>query len=359
MMKKTKPIGVCIIGYGYWGPNLVRNIRQLSQFKLIAICEKNMEQHIRIREEQSDIEILQHYRDVFTRSDIEATVIATVPSSHFRIAKMALENGKHVLVEKPLTLSVREGQALIKLARERGRTLMVDHTFLYTPAIQTLEQLVRSGTLGTIYSIESVRVNLGLFQRDTNVIWDLAPHDFSILLSLLPERPTHVSAVGSKTIVHPKQERAQESVAHVMLYYASGIVAHIHVSWISPTKVRQLTVIGSNGVAVYDQLAPNQLVVYDRGVYPNQNEGESGPLFIYKTGEARAIPYDHSGEDLARMITDFGKAVQTGNAPRSNATLGLDIVRLLSAAEYSLARQGQKIAIQYKNRYLDFFSRIL
>lgn len=350
-MKDTKTIGVCVVGYGYWSPKLIRNVQALPQFKLIAICEKDLKRHARIREEQPGIEILQHYRDAFARPDVEAVIIATVPSSHFRIAKMALESGKHVLVEKPLTLSVEEGQALIKLAKQRERTLMVDHTFLYAPAIQELGNLIHSGTLGTVYSIESVRVNLGLFQRDTNVIWDLAPHDFSILLSIFPERPTHVSAIGSKTVVHPKQEKAQESVAHIMLHYASGVVAHIHVSWISPTKVRQLTVIGSNGVAVYDQLAPNQLVMYDQGVYPNEDEGESGPLFTYKNGEARPIPYDHSGEDLARMVSDFGKAVQTREPPRSDVALGLDVVRLLSAAEHSLTHQGKKVAIHYTDRF--------
>jgi len=347
----NNPIGVCVVGYGYWSPKLIRNIQENPKLTLIAICEKDLSRHDRIRGEQPNIEILQHYRDAFSRDDIHAVVIATIPSSHYRIAKMALEQGKHVLVEKPLTLSVDEGAELLRLSEKKGLVLMVDHTFLYNPAIQILTNLVRKGELGKINSIESVRVNLGLFQRDTNVVWDLAPHDFSILLSLISERPTHVSVIGSKTVIHPKQVQAQESVAHIMLHYSSGLIAHVHVSWISPTKVRQLTVIGSDKVAVFDQLAENQLMVYDQGVYPNEEEGESGPLFIYKTGDPYSIEYDRSGEDLARMILDFANSISTKGAPTSSSRLGLEVVALLQASDRSMQKGGTKTPVKYRNTH--------
>ncbi len=338
--------GVAVIGYGYWSPKLIRNIRANPGFRLAAICEKDEARHDRIREENAVVDVLREYQDAFARSDIHAVVVATIPSSHFRIAKQALESGKHVLVEKPMTLHPREAEILVKIARERSLTLMVDHTYLYAAAIGALRERIRTGELGTIYSLESTRVNLGLFQRDTNVLWDLAPHDVSILLSLFDERPTHVSVVGSKTVVHPKQERAQESVAHVMLFYAH-FVAHIDVSWISPIKVRQITVIGSDRTALYDQLAKDPLIIFDQGVYPKHDGGESGPLFEYKTGAANAAELPQRGEDIGTMLEDFFSAMRGGHAPVSSAQLGLDVVRILHAADRSLISGGRKTSISY------------
>ncbi|MDB5238026.1 MAG: oxidoreductase [Candidatus Kaiserbacteria bacterium] len=349
----SDPLGVAVIGYGYWSPKLIRNIIADPGFKLVAICEKDSSRHERIRGENPGAEVVQEYKELFARADIQAVIIATIPSSHFRIAKQALENGRHVLVEKPLTLDPIEAELLVRIAKEHKLTLMIDHTYLYAPAIRALREQVRSGTLGTIYSLESTRVNLGLFQRDTNVVWDLAPHDVSILLSLFDERPAYVSVVGSKTVVHPKQERAQASVAHIMLFY-STFVAHIDVSWISPVKIRQITVIGSERTALYDQLAPDQLTIMDQGVYPKQDGGESGPLFEYKTGESRTVELSQGGEDLASMLADFQSSVRTGAVPVSSATLGLDVVRILSAADRSLRSQGKKISIDFRsaNRFM-------
>jgi predicted dehydrogenase len=342
-----KPLGVVLVGYGYWSPKLIRNIRNLSEFKLIAVCEKDLTRHAHIKEEQPDTEVLQHYRDAFARDDVDAVVIATIPSSHYRIAKAALLAGKHVLVEKPLTLSADEGEELLEEAQRQRVTLMVDHTFLYSPAIEKMVSIVKSGELGALHSIESTRVNLGLFQRDTNVIWDLAPHDFSILLSLVPQLPTHVSAIGSKTVVHPAQKSAQESIAHITLYYESGLTAHIHVSWISPTKVRQLTVIGSDSALMYDQLAADQLMLRKQGVYPSENGGESGPLFTYKMEEAMPVTYEKEGEDLLRMLSDFAGSIIDRREPVSSAALGLSVVRLLQAAELSLRNDGKRTAISW------------
>jgi predicted dehydrogenase len=345
-MDSTKPLSIAVIGYGYWSPKLIRNVGATRGLRLVAICEKDADRHAHIREEHPGVPVFQRYEDVFARADIEAVIIATIPSSHFRIAKQALESEKHVLVEKPLALSVRDGETLLRVAIENKRTLMVDHTYLYSNAIRTVAETVRSGRLGKIFAIESIRANLGIFQRDTNVVWDLAPHDVSILLSAFAEKPTHVSAVGSTTVVSPKQTRPQESVAHLMLYYEAGFVAHIHVSWISPVKVRSLTVVGSDATIQYDQLSDVPLRLFDQGVYP-VHEGESGSLFEYKTGATEDIEVPKGGEDLATMLRDFEHATRTGETPVSSARLGLDVVRILSAAQASLRGGGTKVRISY------------
>lgn len=342
-----KALGVAVVGYGYWSPKLIRNLTFVPGMELRAICEKDESRHRAIQETHPEVKVFRHYRDAFTDDSIDSVIIATVPSSHYRIAKLALENGKHVLVEKPLTLSVEEGEILVALAKENGLTLMVDHTYLYTPAVEKLGEIMASGSLGKIYSLESVRANLGLFQRDANVVWDLAPHDFSILLSLVPERPRYITAIGTKTVIHPKQQRSQESDAHIMLSYASGMSVHIYVSWTSPIKTRQITVIGSERMAMYDQLANDQLVVFDQGVYANEDEGESGPLFSYKIGDTTPVEYERGGEDLARMLSDFAQAARTGKAPRAHAKLALETVRLLCAAQESIRRGGKRLRINY------------
>ncbi|HUO56399.1 MAG TPA: Gfo/Idh/MocA family oxidoreductase [Candidatus Paceibacterota bacterium] len=348
-MPDATPIGIAVIGYGYWSPKLIRNIKNDPGFSLIAICEKDRSRHAAIRAEQGNVTIEDEYRSIFARTDIDAVIVATIPSSHFRIAKLALEAGKHVLVEKPLTLSVAQGDMLLQLARRKHLTLMVDHTYLYSPAIRSLQSLVRDGTFGKIYSIESVRVNLGLFQRDSNVVWDLAPHDVSILLSLFDEKPYLVSVVGSKTVIHASLTHGQESVAHMMLYYRSGLIAHIYVSWISPLKARQITLIGSERMAVYDQLASDQLRVFDHGVYASEQTQESGPLFAYKMGTIETVAIPSGGEDLAAMLADFRRAIREGTTPVSNGMLGLNVVRILAAAQQSLERGGKKVRISYRS----------
>lgn len=345
-------VRIAVVGYGYWSPKLIRNIRSNSIFELRLICEKDQARHSQIQTENPDVEVVQRYQDVFARKDINAVVIATVPSSHFRIAKQALDAGKHVLVEKPLTLTEMEGELLCQLARKRGLTLMVDHTYLYSPAIRKLRTTIQSGQLGSIYSIESARLNFGLFQRDANVVWDLAPHDFSILLFLFDEKPIYVSAIGSKTVVHPKQGQVQESIAHVTLYYASGLTVYVHVSWMSPVKVRQITIIGSEKMILFDQLAPSQLTIFNQNISPRQDCGESGPLFQYNLGAASMVDVPSGREDLAAMLDDFLTSVLSGSEPVSNAALGLDVVRILAAADRSLSAQGRKTRISYISRTL-------
>ncbi len=344
MQTNNKPIGVAVVGYGYWSPKLIRNVLNQEAFFLAAICEKDESRHAGIREEYPDTKLYRHYREAFEDPSVEAVIVATIPSSHYRIAKLALENGKHVLVEKPLALISSDGEELARIAKEKNLVLMVDHTYVYAPAVEALRERIRTGELGKIYSVESTRANLGLFQRDTNVIWDLAPHDFSILLRLIEERPTHVTAIGSKSVVHPAQKRTQESDAHIVLTYASGMAAHVHVSWTSPVKTRQLTIVGSEKMALFDELAADPLTIFDQGVYPVEGSGESGSLFSYKIGESEPVSLPE-GENLARMLADFGNAVRTGEEPRSGTALALDVVRLLAACEQSLKWGGRKTRV--------------
>jgi predicted dehydrogenase len=341
-------LGVCLVGYGYWSPKLIRNIRAIEGYRLVTVCEKDTSRHEQIKDEQPNVEITLHYRDAFARADVDAVIIATIPSSHFRIAKAALEAGKHVLVEKPLTLSVEEGEILLKEAKSRGLTLMVDHTYLYTPAIQKMRELIGEGKIGSIQSIESIRTNLGIFQRDTNVLWDLAPHDFSILLSLLKERPTHVSAMGMVTVSHPKQSGRHPSTVHIILQYPDEKVFHIHVSWISPIKTRQLLAIGNEGVLLYDQLAQNPLTRFETAVTPNDSE-TSGALFNYKTSEAIPISISPNTEDLRTMLEDFLSSARAKKTPISNAEIGLETVAILAAAQKSLDSEGKKTLIKYQS----------
>jgi len=324
-----EPIGVAVIGYGYWSPKLIRNIHATPTLRLVAICEKSEQRHEQVRSENPGIEIVKEYKDVFSRPDIAAVVIATIPSSHFRIAKQALEAGKHVLVEKPMVLAKGEGEILIRLARAKERILMVDHTYLYSPAIRKMREVVSRGELGTLSTIESSRLNFGIFQRDVNVIWDLAPHDISILLYLLNGKPTYVSANASRPEVPSVHDDTQESDAHVTLQYENGLSAHIHVSWASPDKVRTFTIVGSGGVMLFDQLASPQLTLSKR------EGGES------------AIDIPQGGEDIAAMFADFAQSINSKKEPVSSARLGLDVVSILTAAQTSARSGGGKVAIRY------------
>jgi predicted dehydrogenase len=343
-MEKNKPVGIAVIGYGYWSPKLIRNIRENPRFSLKIICEKNTSLHSRVAEENPGIAVMEHYRDVFSRADIDAVIVATIPSSHFRIAKQALEAGKHTLVEKPLALNSRDAELLINIAEKKQRVLMVDHTYLYTPAIHALRDCIAANELGDINSFDSNRVNLGLFQRDTNVVWDLAPHDISILLHLFAERPKHVIAVGSKTKEYPRNLQTQVSTAHISLLY-SHFVANIDVSWISPRKIRQITVIGSERSALYDQLAPQQLTIYDQGVV-SKKDGEQ--LFEYKKGETKSVALSISDkDDIGMMLEDFAKSAQEGVKPVSNSALSLDVVRILEAVSRSMKYGGRKERVSY------------
>jgi predicted dehydrogenase len=345
-MDKKDTIGVVIVGYGYWSPNLIRNIRKFSQFKIIAICEKNLARHEKIQQDYPDLKIYQHYRDAFADPEVHAAVIGTIISSHFRIAKMALEYKKHILIEKPMTVTVAESKILLKIAKKNDVRIMIDHTYVYSPAIVKLKNIIQEGGLGSVYAFDSIRVNLGLIQRDANVVLDLAPHDFSILLYLINEKPHYVSAVGAVPIVHTAQEKPQEDIAYITVGFKSGLLAHIHVSWLAPIKTRRITILGKKKMAVYDQLdTTGSLKIFNHSVELLENKEPGTPLFKYKTEDIEIPEISKGSEDLEIMIKNFLDLIVYNIKPPTDGEFGIDVVRLLAATQKSLQKGGKRIKI--------------
>lgn len=338
-------VGVLMVGYGYWSPNLIRNIRKIPGFRFVGVCEKDESRHQKIRDEHPDAAVYLHYRDAFASPDVHAVVVSTAASSHYRIAKMALQNGKHVLVEKPLALSTVDALELLALARERKLVLMVDHTFLYSMPIRRLREEVNAGTLGIPLLFESLRLNLGLFQRDISVVWDLAPHDVSLYLFLLSRPVTHVSAHGAVTLIHPAHEEPYHSNASIHLYENDELLGTIMVSWMSPVKMRRLTIVGTERMAVYDQLDQEaKLKIHEKSVKVASSEGGNTQMFDYQNGPATPVPVEEK-EDLETMLLDFYNAVTTGKPPVSTGALGAQVVSVLEAAHKSLKAGGRKIPV--------------
>jgi len=320
-----------LIGLGYWGPKLARNLESLPQASLEIVADLNPLALKKAKDERPWIKITERIEDVFT-SDVDAVVIATPVSTHFELAKRALLHGKHVLVEKPLTACVAEAEELIALAEQENLILMVGHTFQYSPAVKELRQLIQDGELGDIYCVEIERLNLGLFRSDIDVIWDLAPHDASILLSLLGKAPTRIEA-HAHAHLHP----TIYDVAHLNLEYDCGTTAHIHVSWLHPDKVRRVTVIGDKRMAIYDDTNPAEMLkIFNKGA-----DRGVDPIVSYRHG-AITIPHIEWMEPLRLECEDFARSIRTGEQPEANGRIGLEVVRLLTAAQASL--RGRQIA---------------
>lgn len=318
-----------LIGLGYWGPKLARNLESLPQAALEIVADLNPLALKKAKDERPWIKTTTQLEDVLN-SDVDAVAIATPVSTHFDLARKALLHGKHVLVEKPLTASVAEAEALIALAEQRNRILMVGHTFQYSPAVRELRQLIQDGELGNIYCVEIERLNLGLFRSDIDVIWDLAPHDASILLALLGQSPTRIEA-HAHAHLHP----TIYDVAHLNLEYDTGTTAHIHVSWLHPDKVRRVTVIGDKRMAIYDDTNPAEMLkIFNKGADIGVD-----PIVSYRFG-AITIPHIEWMEPLRLECEDFAHAIRTGEQPAANGRVGLEVVKMLTAAQASLrARQ--------------------
>ena len=331
---------VAVIGFGYWGPNLVRNFSTLPGVEVKAIVEAKSERQTAASRAYPKAQILSTPEPVFQDDSVDAVVIATPVATHFPLAKAALQRGKHVLVEKPLTSSSEEAAELLELARKNGRVLMVDHTFLYTGAIEKLKSMISSGELGVLQYFDSTRINLGLFQSDVNVLWDLAAHDLSILTYLHPEKPRSVHAVGQAHLASRK-----ENIAYLSVQYESGMFAHFHCSWVSPVKIRKMLIGGDRKMVVYDDMEPSEkLKVYDTGFQERSDEARNQILVDYRTGDIH-IPKLPMKEALAGLAEDFRRAVTEGTKPRSNAESGLEVVRILEAAERSLRERGKEILL--------------
>jgi predicted dehydrogenase len=329
-----------VIGYGYWGPQLARNLARLPIGRVSHIADRAPERRWEARREHPSAWVTTSIEEVLA-SDVDAVVIATPIRTHYQLARAALEHGKHVLVEKPLAESVTHAEDLAALARERGLVLMVGHTYMYSPAVEELRRLVQSGALGRVYYVDSIRANLGIFQSDINVVWDLAPHDISILGYIFGAAPLRVSAHGGAYV-----RREVVDVAHVTLQYPNGMLAFIHVSWLSPSKIRRFTIVGDRQMVVYDDVETiDKIRVYNRGIEVPDHTSTFGEFQLsYRYGDI-VSPFLHWSEPLGTECERFAEAILRKRAPRSDANDGLRVVRVLEATDISMAAEGAFIDI--------------
>jgi predicted dehydrogenase len=333
---------VAIIGYGYWGPKLTRNFLQAGGFSRVVICEEDPARLKRGVRENPGAEGVETFAKVLADPAIEAVALATPVATHHPLALAALKAGKHVLVEKPLATSSRDAEELLAAAKTAGRVLMVDHTFVYHPAIQKIRSLIASGELGKLNYIDSTRINLGLFQHDVNVLWDLAVHDISIVNFFTSERPIVVQAIGA---AHPPGPLA--SIGVLTLRYPSGLFVHINCSWVSPVKIRHMLIGGDKKMAVYDDLNANEPVkIYDSGVVARTDEERNRLMFEYRAGDVFS-PKIAPKEALANLVADFVSSVEKGTEPTSSGRFGADAVKVLEAAQMSIEAGGTEITLTW------------
>ena len=334
--------GVAVIGLGYWGPNWVRNFQQGQFARRIVACDLDETRRKHVSQLYSDLETTSRFEDVLTDPDIEGIVVATPVSTHYKMARRALEANKSVLVEKPLSTSSQEAQELLDLARERKKILMVGHTFEYSAPVLKMREIIASGELGDVFYVSSVRANLGLFQRDVNVTWDLATHDISIILNLMGGRmPEAVSCQGES-----HYGNGIEDVAMLTLRFERNIIAFVHVSWLDPDKIRRTTVVGSRKMLVYDDLATQEKIrIYDKGVTAQKYYDTFGDFqFSYRYGDIQ-IPRIEEREPLRCECEHFVKCIRTGATPTTDGANGLRVVSVLEAANYSLRRGGLMVPL--------------
>jgi predicted dehydrogenase len=333
-------LSVGIVGYGYWGPNLVRNFSSCPLTEIAAVCDSNPARLEAFGRQYSHLKAVSSL-DQLLELPLDAVAIATPVSSHFPLAKRCIEQGLHVWVEKPLAGSVAEAKALVELAQRHQRVLMVDHTYLFTNAVRKIQELVEYGELGDLYFVDSVRINLGLFQRDINVIWDLAPHDLSIVDHIVPGDARSISAWGC---AHADPDI--EDIAYVNVDYDDRLLANVHVNWLSPVKVRQIIFGGSRKSLIFNELNTTEPIkVYDRGIELGMNEEERRRMLVsYRSGDVWS-PHIDPGEALQAAVTHFAECIHNGEEPLSGGQLGLRVVRLLEAATRSIRAQGGRVVL--------------
>ena len=328
-----------IVGLGYWGPNLVRNLHELEGAEVAYVCDLREDALARISRRYPSVATTTSYADVLADPAVDAVVIATPVSSHHALAAAAIGAGKHVFVEKPLAASAGEAEELIALAEERELVLMPGHTFLYSPPVNMIRDLIKRGDLGDIYFVSTSRVNLGLHQSDVSVAWDLGPHDFSILRYWLEETPTHTSALSRSCVIPDIPD-----VAFINMEFPSGTVAHVELSWLAPSKLRRTTIVGSERMVVYDDTSIEPVRVFDSGVTLRDPETFGEYKMTYRTGDI-VSPRVDVAEPLMLELQDFQDAIRTGSTPRSSGQLGLEVVRMIEAVEDSLARNGARVEL--------------
>ncbi|RRR65469.1 MAG: gfo/Idh/MocA family oxidoreductase [Candidatus Viridilinea halotolerans] len=334
-------LNIGIIGYGYWGPNLVRNFAQINGVRIAAVCDQRPERRALAAQLYPTIQTYAQAEDLLADATLHAVAIATTVNAHFPLALQALLAGKHVFVEKPFTATVAEGERLVAEAARRGLTLMVGHTFIYTSAVRKIKELLANGTLGSLYYYDSVRVNLGLFQQDINVLWDLAVHDLAIMDYLIGQMPTLVAATGMAHV-----PGRPENMAYLTCFFADHIMAHFHVNWMAPVKIRRTLIGGSEKMIVYDDIEMSEKIkVYDKGIIVSEAEDAIYQRHVgYRTGDMWAPRLDNI-EALKIETEHFTTCIQNGQTPLSDGQAGLRVVRILEAATRSLANQGQPVAL--------------
>ena len=335
---------VAVIGCGYWGPKLVRNFQASDQWELRTVCDRDPEQLAQIKTAYPSVGVCEDYRRILEDDRVDAVAIATPVHTHYAIAKQFLWAGVHTWVEKPLTADRAQAEELIELADETGALLHVDHTFVYTPAVRKMKRLIDEGEIGDFYYFDSVRVNLGLFQHDVNVLWDLAPHDVSILKYLIDKEPVAVSAVGRSHI--QTGERSVENIAYLTVSFADESIAHFHVNWLSPVKIRHVLIGGSRKMIVYNDLEPAEKVkVYDCGVEIQSLEDVYATLIQYRTGDMWS-PRVETGEALKAECRHFHDCIEARRPTDTPGEAGLYVVEVLEAANRSLGRDGAPVRIR-------------
>ena len=342
MVPKNR-VRIAVVGAGYWGPNLVRNFSQLEDSDVVLVCDLEEDRLNHMQSLYPQVRVSDDFREATRGKDIDAVCIATPVSWHYEMAKDALVHKKHVLVEKPLTDSVSQASKLVDIAAKNKCILQVDHTFVYAPAVRKIKEHIGSGDLGDLYYISMSRLNLGLFQKDINVVWDLAPHDISILNYVLDARPEAVAAQGNCNILPDI-----EDVALVTLHYSQNRVAYLHVSWLDPSKIRRSTFVGSRKMLVYDDIETlEKIKIYDKGVDGPKHYNTFGEFqFSYRYGDIYT-PYIENHEPLQVECKHFVDCVFTGKSPRSSGRDGLNVVGVLEAAQRSLRNQGKLENVDY------------
>ncbi len=331
---------VGVVGYGYWGPNIVRNFNTTGESRVVAVCDLRDDNLRKVEMNYNGIRTTKNYDELIRAKDVDAVAIVTPVFTHHELAKKALEAGKHVFVEKPFTYTVAQAEDLINLAEQKNLKIMVDHTFLFTGSVRKIKQVVEDGTLGKIFYFDSTRVNLGLFQHDVNVVWDLAPHDLAIMSYVLKEKPQAVVATG-EAHVNP----GMEDVAYLTIYFSNNVIAHVNVNWLSPVKVRMTLIGGQKKMLVWNDIEPDEKIkIYDKGVEVKTPSGVYDLLVSYRSGDMWAPKVDQL-EALKLESKYFIECIGNGANPINDGAAGLQVVRILEAANRSIKNRGEAVSL--------------
>jgi predicted dehydrogenase len=333
--KREDVVRIGVIGYGHWGPNIVRNLHGIETCEVAAVCDKSPAALRRVSRVYPHVQLTTDMSEILASPEIDAVAVVTPAWTHFELAKAALLHGKHVFIEKPVTSTSQQAEELIELADRKNLKIMVDHTFLFCGAVRKIRELVDAGTLGSLYYFDSTRVNLGLFQHDVSVIWDLAPHDLSIMDHIIQEQPEAVVATGARHV------NGVADLAFITMYFPNDVVAHLNLSWLSPVKVRTTLIGGTDKMLVWNDLEPDEKIrVYDKGVHITNGHNAVDALVSYRSGDVW-VPKLQTTEALKFELEYFADCIMNNRRPINDGEAGLRIVRLLEAADQSLKHRGQ------------------